>query len=662
MNLEGRLLGNRYEIIEKVGNGGMATVYKAKCHVLNRFVAVKVLKDEFTTDEEFIKRFNTEAQAVASLTHPNIVSVYDVGHEGNLYYIVMELIKGRTLKEIITEEGKMSWKWSVNVAIQIASALETAHKNKIIHRDIKPHNIIITEDGIAKVTDFGIAKSVSNSTITAFGTTIGSVHYFSPEHARGGFTDEKSDLYSLGVVLYEMVTGKVPFNADTPVSIALKHMQETPVEPKVLNNEIPNPLNKIIMKAMQKEVTLRYLNATEMLRDLSMALKNPDGNFVVLENSSANIEATQRISTIYDKSNELENRKEVRDAKKEKGFKAFIKSHKVLSFIVGLIIIFGITISATILILQKVSVKDVQIPNVVGLSTLEAEDAIKGLNLVYEVQEEVFDKEVPAGFIISQDPVYVENYKIKEKNTIKVVVSKGQELVIVPKLVGLTKDEAIAALEDKNLLYEIEEKEDKDVEAGIVISQSIEKDKEVYAGETVKIIVSKEIEKVNVPSLIGKTEEEAKKEIENAKLKLKTVLTAEDKTKNDGTVIKQSLEAGTEIEKDTEITITINSIPKQKEATINVNLKSILDGKIEYEKEYDEETGETIITDKPINVELKIEVDGDTVYSESVKPTLDSISTKISGVGTVEVKVWVDGVRKANKQINLNEITSYTFE
>ena len=662
MNLEGRLLGNRYEIIEKVGNGGMATVYKAKCHVLNRFVAVKVLKDEFTTDEEFIKRFNTEAQAVASLTHPNIVSVYDVGHEGNLYYIVMELIKGRTLKEIITEEGKMSWKWSVNVAIQIASALETAHKNKIIHRDIKPHNIIITEDGIAKVTDFGIAKSVSNSTITAFGTTIGSVHYFSPEHARGGFTDEKSDLYSLGVVLYEMVTGKVPFNADTPVSIALKHMQETPVEPKTLNNEIPNSLNKIIMKAMQKEVTLRYANATEMLRDLSMALKNPDGNFVVLENSSTNIEATQRISTIYDKSNELENRKEVRDAKKEKGFKAFIKSHKVLAFIIGLIIIFAITISATILILQKVSVKDVQIPNVVGLSTLEAEDTIKGLNLVYEVQEEVFDKEIPAGFIILQDPAYVENYKIKEKNTIKVVVSKGQELVIVPKLVGLTKDEAIAALEDNNLLYEIEEKEDKEVEAGIIISQSIEKDKEVYAGETVKIIVSKEIEKVNVPSLIGKTEAEAKKEIENAKLKLKTILTAEDKTKNDGTVIKQSLEAGTEIEKDSEITITINSIPKQKEATINVNLKSILDGKIEYEKEYDEETGETIITDKPINVELKIEVDGDTVYSESVKPTLDSISTKISGVGTVEVKVWVDGVRKANKQINLNEITSYTFE
>lgn len=197
MNLIGKMLDNRYEILEKIGNGGMATVYKAKCHVLNRYVAIKILKDEFTTDTDFIKKFNTEAQSAASLTHPNIVSIYDVGNEDNLYYIVMELIQGKTLKEIIVEDGILSWKWSVNIAIQIASALEVAHKNNIIHRDIKPHNIIITEDGIAKVTDFGIAKAVSNSTITAFGTTIGSVHYFSPEHAKGGFTDAKSDLYSL---------------------------------------------------------------------------------------------------------------------------------------------------------------------------------------------------------------------------------------------------------------------------------------------------------------------------------------------------------------------------------------------------------------------------------------------------------------------------------
>ena len=213
----------------------MATVYKATDLVLKRYVAVKVLRDEFTTDEEFIKRFNTEAQSAASLTHPNIVSVYDVGVDGNLYYIVMELIKGKTLKEIIVEEkGPLPWKWSVNIASQIASALEIAHKNHIIHRDIKPHNIIITEDGIAKVTDFGIAKAVSNSTITAFGTTIGSVHYFSPEQAKGGYTDAKSDIYSLGVVMYEMLTGQVPFDGDNPVQIALMHINTEITPPSKL--------------------------------------------------------------------------------------------------------------------------------------------------------------------------------------------------------------------------------------------------------------------------------------------------------------------------------------------------------------------------------------------------------------------------------------------
>src|SRR5574344_1435414 len=286
MKLEGTVLGNRYEIIEKIGTGGMATVYKARCKILNRYVAVKVLREEYTTDEEFIRRFNSEAQSAASLSHPNIVSIYDVGQEYNIYYIVMELVQGKTLKQIISKEGKLPWKWSVNIAIQIASALEAAHKNNIVHRDIKPHNIIITEDGIAKVADFGIAKAVSNSTITAFGTTIGSVHYFSPEHARGGYTDAKSDLYSLGVVMYEMLTGKVPFDADTPVSIALKHMQEEPVTPMKLNQSIPFAINQIILKAMKKDTNERYQSATEMLKDLSMALKNPNGDFVETNDES----------------------------------------------------------------------------------------------------------------------------------------------------------------------------------------------------------------------------------------------------------------------------------------------------------------------------------------------------------------------------------------
>ena len=322
MDLKGRLLANRYEILEKIGSGGMATVYKAKCHVLNRYVAIKILRDEFTTDEEFVKRFEVEAQSAASITHPNIVSVYDVGVDGNLHYIVMELVKGKTLKDIIVEEkGPLPWKWSVNIAIQIASALETAHKNHIIHRDIKPHNIIITEDGVAKVTDFGIAKAVSNSTITAFGTTIGSVHYFSPEHARGGFTDEKSDIYSLGVVMYEMLTGRVPFDADTPVSVALKHMQEEPIAAIVANPNIPIAVNDIIMKR---------------------ALKEPQGNFV--DNNEYVDAPTQRISTIQD-----DNRGPKATAKKkENKFVAFVKKHKVLSTIVGLILLFVLSLGTTL--------------------------------------------------------------------------------------------------------------------------------------------------------------------------------------------------------------------------------------------------------------------------------------------------------------------------
>lgn len=373
MNLEGRLLGNRYEILERIGNGGMATVYKARCHVLNRYVAVKILKDEFTTDEEFVKRFNTEAQSVASLTHPNIVSVYDVGHEGDLYYIVMELIQGKTLKDIIISDGALNWKWSINIAIQIASALETAHKNNIIHRDIKPHNIIITEDGIAKVTDFGIAKSVSNSTITAFGTTLGSVHYFSPEHARGGFTDAKSDLYSLGVVLYEMVTGKVPFDADTPVSVALKHMQETPKEPINLNPAVPLAVNKIVMKAMKKDPNLRYQNATEMLKDLTLALKNPDGEFV--KSVTEDDFPTQVIPTLENKN--IEEKIKEQDSKKDKKKEGFFKKHKAFTVIFILIILFAVSLGGTSLVFNLTKNKDVQIPNLVRTNNRRSKKRVR---------------------------------------------------------------------------------------------------------------------------------------------------------------------------------------------------------------------------------------------------------------------------------------------
>ena len=662
MNLEGRIIANRYEIIENIGNGGMATVYKAKDRTLNRFVAVKILRDEFTTDEEFIKRFNSEAQAVASLTNPNIVSVYDVGHEGSLYYIVMELVQGKTLKEVIQEEGRLSWKWSVKVAIQIAQALETAHKNNIIHRDIKPHNIIITEDGVAKVTDFGIAKAVSNSTITAFGTTLGSVHYFSPEHARGGFTDAKSDLYSLGVVMYEMVTGKVPFDADTPVSVALMHMQDKPVEPIKINPSIPVSVNKIIMKAMQKDTNYRYQSASEMLRDLNQALKNPEGDFVFMKDIENDF-PTQRIQTMSDGT--IDTEKESNNKKKEKGLKAFIKKHKALSFTIGGILLFVITILATYLILQLTSVKDVQIPNLVGTSQEEAKRMAEEAKLKYTELEPQYSPDVPAGYVISQDPAYIDNFKIKEKTEIKVVISKGQELTIVPKVVGMEKEEAISALEEANLVAEVIEETSKTVEEGYVVSQETKENTEVNAGETVKIHVSigTGIEQVDVPNVLGKTEEDARKLLTDSKLKVE-VIYEENKSNDNGKVLKQSIESGKTVDVETTVVITVNKIVEEKTAKIVVDLKSITGGYSE--KDNDTNINTITVTDIAKTASVTIKVDGKIRSQDSGVDKNKTVELEVTGTTTASIEVEITDSKNGKwiktHTLDFSKETEYTFK
>ena len=667
MDLEGRLLGNRYEIIKNIGNGGMAMVFKSKDHVLNRYVAVKILRDEFTTDQEFIKRFSIEAQSAASITHPNIVSIYDVGQEGNLYYIVMELIKGKTLKEIIVEEGgALPWKWSTNIAIQIASALETAHRNNIVHRDIKPHNIIITEDGIAKVTDFGIAKAVSNSTITAFGSTIGSVHYFSPEHARGGYTDSKSDLYSLGVVLYEMLTGKVPFDADTPVSVALKHMQEEPKPPIELNEKIPSALNDIILKAMRKDTTLRYQSATEMLNDLKKALKDPDGNFV--DNKTyQEVEATRKIPTL--------NNEEIRTEKPKETKKPFTYRYRKLIIFFIITFLFVVSLGITILISKLNKPKVTVVPNVVGISRKEAESKITDSKLsVGEVKEE-YSSDYAKGYIISQDPEYALGKQVEQETEVNLTVSLGIEEATVPKVVGQSKDEAIEALENAKLKYEIVEEESKKVEAGYVIKQSKEADSKVNAGDTITLTVSTGVKMVEVSSVIGKSEDEAKKELKNLGLKV-IVVTDQDTSKDDGSVIKQSIDAGKEVEENSSITITVNKIAKQKTATLTVNVKSLMDGKYDYDeitteevdssgnKILDEEGNPVTKTEKKIkDVSVKILVNDETVFNDkAVDPTMTNLIQSITGTGTVKVKVYINDVRYNQTTINLNETTKLTID
>lgn len=648
MDLVGKFIGNRYEIIEKIGNGGMATVYKAKCHVLNRYVAVKVLKDEYTTDAEFIRRFNAEAQSAAGLTHANIVSVYDVGHEDNIYYIVMELIQGKTLKQIINQDGSLPWKWSVNIAIQIASALEAAHRNNIVHRDIKPHNIIITEEGVAKVTDFGIAKAVSNSTITAFGTTIGSVHYFSPEHAKGGFTDAKSDLYSLGVVMYEMLTGRVPFDADTPVSVALKHMQEKPVEPIKLNPSIPFAVNQIIMKAMEKEPSLRYQTATEMIKDLGMALKNPEGKFV------EEIDDTMRTRVI-----EVPEEKETatKNKKKKNKIAQYFEKHpkaKIPAIILSCIVLFILTIFITKGLMDIGTVRDVPIPELVGKTEQEIKDLFKGTKFTYEITGEEYNSEIEEGKAISQEPKYRKNYTIKENSKFQIVISKGTKIVEMIKVEGEKIDDARRMIEelDANLEIEIVEEESTKVEEGIVLKQSIQKGEQVQAGIKITLTVSKAKEQVSVPYVIGKTEEQAKKELTDSKLKVQVVY-EEDTSKDAGKVLKQSIDVGKTVDVDTVVTITVNKIAEMKQGTVTVNVKSLLG----YTPKTDEDGNEIIE-----KAQIKIVAGNDTIYNENKPKTTTNITAKFSAKGTIEVKVYIDDVLRGTKQINMNSTTTCTFE
>ena len=663
MNLVGRVIGNRYEIIEKIGEGGMATVYKAKCNILKRYVAVKVLRDEFTTDEEFIKRFNTEAQAAASLTHPNIVSIYDVGHEENIYYIVMELVQGKTLKEIINEDGALPWKWALNVSIQVASALEMAHKNNIVHRDIKPHNIIITEDGIAKVTDFGIAKAVSNSTITAFGTTIGSVHYFSPEHARGGYTDAKSDLYSLGVVMYEMLTGRVPFDADTPVSIALKHMQEKPIEPIKLNPTIPYAVNKIIMKAMEKDPNERYQSATEMLKDLSMALKNPEGDFV--EQKDFTNQYTQRIPTLgeqeYIKNDKIEDDEEQEEPKNKMSKKK--KIIITIAIILGIILIPIIGFFGTKALMDAGVPKDVDLPNLVGKTLEEANKEIEGTDITLEQTEE-FNADVEAGKIISQDPPYVDGYTVKENSTIKIVISKGTEKAVVENVKGKTYEEAVQILEKANLKVERVDQTSQTVEAGIVIDQEPGEDEEVNAGDTVKLYVSSGtgIEQVEVENVVGKTEEEATSILTKAGLKV-NVGYKEDSSKPTDTVLSQDVAEGEKVDEGTTVTIVVNTYRKLQTASIYVNVKELVPASLQGTETTNTTGGEAA---KDVKVQLTVGKEG-TTYTRTTSASTDSLDIKIQGNGQVELSLNISNSTDSNiytdsTTFDFDTQTSYTFK
>ena len=572
MGCIGKILGNRYEIIEEIGSGGMATVYKAKCKLLNRYVAIKVLRDEFANDSEFIKRFQVEAQSAASLSHPNIVSIYDVGNEDGMHYIVMELIEGRTLKEIINERGKLPWREAVGIASQIASGLSQAHQNHIVHRDIKPHNIIITKDGVAKVTDFGIAKAVSNSTINAFGSTIGSVHYFSPEHARGGYTDEKSDIYSLGVVLYEMCTGRLPFEGETPVAVALKHLQEEPCEPIKICISLPQAVNDIIMKAMKKDPSERYASAAEMYKDLQRVLSNP--SIEVVKETKKNEEfPTQRIPVIgsdeqisakkiEEKIKYLNEQDDEKMSKKKKVTKsmAIVRLIFILAFIVLLFfgcVKFGEFISLKILGAPK----EVLVPNLIGCSIEEAERLLEEKGLELGDKTDVINNEYPKGYIVWQQ--YAENYTLKLGASVDVRVSLGQKMVLVPDVTTFsTTNGAKSKLEAAGLVYKEEGEFSNTFEEGKIIRQDPLVNQEVPEGSTVTVFISKGPSGdglVQIPSVLGRTEEEARQILTDANL-IPVITYVSTLSREDGIVLSQTPEQNTFESELTEIVVVVNKL------------------------------------------------------------------------------------------------------
>ena len=569
MNLVGKLLGNRYEIIEKIGDGGMATVYKAKCRILNRKVAIKVLKDEYSNDQEFIKRFQIEAQSAASLSHPNIVSIYDVANEGNLHYIVMELIEGVTLKEYIKELGRLDWKEAVDIASQIASGLAQAHKNHIIHRDIKPHNIIMTKDGVAKITDFGIAKAATTSTINASSASLGSVHYFSPEHARGGYTDEKSDIYSLGVVLYEMVTGKVPFESDTPVSVALKHLQEKPVQPIEIVPSIPQGLNDIILKAMQKEISERYSSAAAMYADLQKILKSPETLSVGgVKNLDDKKYATQKVPVIgannrSTKEINFESRvdNDYMGRTKKKGR---TKKQAVMMVFIYLIVAIGVVCLAayaTVQILGNMvsDSEDKIVPYLVGYSRDEAEQKLAELGLTMEVQANVISNEYPKDYVVSQQ--YDEGYRLKEGGSVGVTLSKGSKQILVPDVTDKSVEAAKIEIEKYGLVFATQEEADNTVEAGKIIRQDPVYNTEVSEGDTVTVYISTGVPDgmVIVPDVTPYGELQAKDVLSTAGL-MPVVTYIQNIAEEDGKILSQTPEANSTVSELTEVVLVVNKL------------------------------------------------------------------------------------------------------
>ena len=574
MLTKGSYLADRYEILDKIGTGGMSDVYKAMDHILGREVAVKVLKQEFAEDVTFVTKFRSEAQSAAGLEHPNIVNIYDVGSENGMYYIVMEYVEGITLKTYIEKKGQLNFKEAISIAIQVGRGIEAAHNKGIIHRDIKPQNIIISTEGKVKVTDFGIARATSSNTIHA--DVMGSVHYASPEQARNGYVDGKSDIYSLGIVMYEMVTGRVPFDGDTTVAVALQHLQEEMVAPSAYAPDLPISLEKIILKCTMKSPDRRYAAIEDLLLDLKKALVSPNEDFVTM-GSAEEVEKTRVISPEEqeqikeglagdaDEDGELMDDEEDEDEgpvnpKLDKaitimGIAAAVIIIAIVIYIVGSffgLFKFGTKKNDTKDKDSKTQAEQVEMINVLGMTEDEASSALKKAGVSYEIVYESSD-DAEEGDVIKQS--VKEGEKVSSTEKVKITVCKEGDLEI-PSVVGMDGDSAIQTLKDKGFKANRTFEYSADVAEGKVINQTptgVGK-----KGDTVTIVVSAGIQSVQVPSLANKTQQEAANELAAVGLQVGNVTTEYSDNYAAGRVIRQSVTQGKTVDAGTAVDLVIS--------------------------------------------------------------------------------------------------------
>ena len=692
----GTLLGERYEIIEKIGAGGMSIVYKAIDNRLQRYVAIKELREEFVQDEEFVTKFRKEALSAASLSHPNIVGIYDVGSDKESHYIVMEYVEGKTLKQVIEEEGPFDAKTVLELGVQMVSALKHAHQKKIIHRDIKPQNILMTPEGVLKVTDFGIAKAVDSSTIVATGNAIGSVHYFSPEQAKGKYVNESSDLYSCGIVLFELATKRLPFEAESHISIALKHINEELPKPSSINPNIPSNLENIILRATCKNQADRYQNADEMLRDMRGVLQNPNYKVsmaylnektILLSPEDTQLLRESEIEKNYDNAYEdhmTEGREPESIYVDEVGFDEEEEEGEVSTFykvvvsvggvLATLALVVVITLAAVFWIPSITKSKTYSVPNVVEKTQSEAETLITKNNLRVKVVE-VETEEVLVGIVLEQSPVA--GTAVKKNTLVEIQVGtlkegalkqdeENTEEITLPDLSGMMLNDAMTELSKLGLRSESVLEFSDTVENGQVISQNPGADTKVKKDTKVELVISKGPKKeegISVPSLYGSTIEEARKTLGNLNLSLGSQ-SEEESEEPVGTIIRQSVAQGALVDAGTAINVTISKGPKEKPEDKKENESEAPEESPTVDEKPSEEEPETT---QSISVSLPEMTEVKDSYHVVVKLTLDDgktstkamdvshdqfpISVELTGKGTGVVNVFVDNISVSQDSI-----------